>query len=96
VNVKQLSISSYSDISKLSSETRTIHFRKFVSRKLLRIILKSCENLEKVSLSKYALQKCNPEIIDYLSKRGVAIQVSDRGIGRPSLLEKIGGVTFRI
>lgn len=72
----------------MSSEIKIIHFRKFVSRKMVNIILDSCINLKKVSLSRYASSKCSSEIIDYMSEKGLQIQVSNRSIGRPNLLER--------
>jgi hypothetical protein len=90
VNVKQLSISSYSDLSKLSSDVKIVHFRKFISRRMVDMILGSCRGIKKVSLSRYASEKCNSEIIDYLTDKGLQIHISNRGNGRPNLLERTG------
>jgi len=85
VNAKQLVISSYSDLSKLSPKIRHIHFRKFVSKKILDKIKKSCPELGKISFSSSAakrLQSCSSSI-----PSGAKIQILERKSGRPNLIE---------
>lgn len=81
-------VSSYSDISKFSAEANSVHFRKFVSRKVLKEVMKKCKNLEKVFLSKHLNNELNEKIIKRLNKNGISIAVSKRKTGRPSLIER--------
>jgi len=88
VNYKQRAvISSYSDVLKLSSKIRIVHFRKFVSKKLLKMVFEICPRLEKVSFSKYASKripiKMVPIIVEIYSARGRpnALRYPDSSIG---------------
>lgn len=85
VNVKHVVISSYSDLSKLSSKIKLIHFRKFVSKKLLKIILNKCPRLERISLSRYAYKRFNSNL---LKSKNIEIRIS-KNVGRPNLVEVI-------
>ncbi|MFH1228935.1 MAG: hypothetical protein V1678_00735 [Candidatus Aenigmatarchaeota archaeon] len=80
-------ISSYSDVSKLSSKIRMVHFRKFLSSRMLDIALKRCPNLEMVSLSVYASKRLNSNIYKLMFNRNIELKIS-RHVGRPSVLEQ--------
>ncbi len=82
----KLVVSSYSDLSKLSSNIVCVHFRKFVSKRLLDKVLKSCPKLKKISLSMYAARRLDC-FSSYLSGKGLLIEFSKRGSGRPNSIE---------
>ena len=86
MNLGPAVISSYSDLSKLSQKVKSVHFRKFVSRKLLEIILEKCPRLESISLSKYAHGRLH---FDFLKYKRVKIIISGKSSGRPNLVENI-------
>jgi len=86
VNVKHVSISSYSDLSKLSSFVKIVHFRKFLNRNILQKVLDRCSNLEKISVSKYVFNRCDPDFIEKISKDGLNVE---RSVGRPNLIERL-------
>lgn len=75
-----LVVSSYADIPKLSPDVSSVHFRKFVSKRLLRIVLKKCPNLKKISFSRYAYERLKNE------PESIPILISN-GRGRPSIIE---------
>ena len=81
-NVKQLVISSYSDLDKASHSVRKIHFRKFVSKKLLEQLLLSCPELREVSFSRSAYSRLNG-LGQELAMRGISVSVIQRPAGRP-------------
>jgi hypothetical protein len=87
-HLKSESVSGYSDLSRLSSEVSHLHFRKFLSKKLVLESLKICDGVESVSLSRYAFRKCDPECMEIISRVGIDLMVSERRKGRPNLLEK--------
>ena len=89
MNQKHSSISSYSDLSKLSHSVKFIHFRKFVSKKIIKKILSECPNLVEISFSSYAYKRCNDEILKCIYGEGVNLSVSSRKAGRPNMIEKI-------
>ena len=89
VDIKQVSISSYSDLSKLSKRVNKIHFRKFISKKILRKVLINCPNLDMISFSKYAFSRCNEKILEQIQQRGVKLKISLKDSGRPNLVERI-------
>jgi hypothetical protein len=88
VNVKQYSISSYSDLQKISPQSEVIHFRKFLSKCLISEVLSSFKNLKFVSFSKYAYRRCNKDIIELIEEKGVNIIIRESK-GRPSKVEKM-------
>jgi hypothetical protein len=95
VNHKQRAvISSYSDVSKLSSSVKIIHFRKFVSSKLFRIVLEECPNLMLVSMSKYASKRLSSSILEIILKRQIELSVSEFK-GRPNLLVLSKNINMR-
>ena len=79
-------ISSYSDLSRISSNVKIIHFRKFVSKRILNLILNKCPNLKKISLSNYASKRLNHKCMNILSENKIVIKISSNR-GRPSILE---------
>lgn len=87
-HLERISVSGYSDLSRLSGRESHIHFRKFLSKRLIIESLKLCDSLESVSLSRYALYRCGPDCIGILSGMGLSVMVSERNGGRPNLLEK--------
>jgi len=78
-------ISRYDDIKKFQ-KAQFVHFRKFLSKKLLLEILEKYPNLRKISISNYAFKRLSKECFEILSKNKIKILVS-YSIGRPSLLE---------
>jgi len=89
VNYKHRAVlSSYSDLSNISSSIRIIHFRKFISKRILKIILESCPSLIVISISKYASKRLNPNILNLISDKGIELRIcSERG--RPNMLRNI-------
>ncbi len=87
MNYKQEVISSYSDLYKISSNVKIIHFRKFISRKLLRIVIEKCPNLEIISISRYASKRLNSNISKIILSRKIELIVSFE-IGRPNNLKQ--------
>lgn len=83
-----LSISGYSDLDRLDSSVKSVHFRKFVSVKLIRQVLELVPRLKVVSFSKYALSRAGKESLELLRERGVDVKFSKR-LGRPSLIEMV-------
>jgi hypothetical protein len=89
VNYKHRAVlSSYSDISKISSNVKIIHFRKFVSKKVLNIVIKKCPKLKIISLSRYASKRLNSNLIEILYLNQISLEISKKDIGRPNLLER--------
>ena len=87
MNYKQRAVlSSYSDVSKLSSDVKVVHFRKFVSKRILEMVMVKCSDLEEISLSKYASKRLNGKCLRLLSKNKVSVKIS-LIIGRPNVLE---------
>lgn len=81
-------LSSYSDLSKISSCIKIIHFRKFISKRILKIILESCPSLIVISISKYASKRLNPNILSLISDKRIELRIcSERG--RPNMLRNI-------
>jgi len=98
VNQKHISISSYSDLSRLSPSVKFIHFRKFVSKKIIKKVLCECPKLVTVSFSMYAFRRCNDEILNRIYKEGIKLSISQKRPGRPSMIEKLSSsssITFR-
>jgi hypothetical protein len=87
-HLERISVSGYSDLSQLSPSISHLHFRKFLSKRLIMESLNMCQSLESVSLSRHALVNCNPDCLEVLSVMGLEIMVSERSEGRPNLLEK--------
>jgi hypothetical protein len=70
---------------------RHVHFRKFVSEKMLKKILE-LSSVRSISLSKYCCNRSNSKLLDRLRKRGIKIFVR-KCPGRPSNLERF--IVFR-
>ncbi|MBI2545305.1 MAG: hypothetical protein HYW22_01750 [Candidatus Aenigmarchaeota archaeon] len=87
MNHKECTVSSYSDLSKLSSKTIHIHLRKFVSVKLIEKILSISPYLKKISISHYVEKRLNEKILANLSLEGIEIVHSKPNSGRPNLIE---------
>jgi hypothetical protein len=87
VNAKQVSISSYSDLLKLSSAIKSVHFRKFVSERLMNRVIQKCNNLKTVHFSKSAFGRCDKRILELLNKKKINYNISRRNSGRPNLIE---------
>jgi len=88
VNYKHRAVlSSYSDISKISSDVKIIHFRKFISIKLLKIIMQKCPKLEIISLSGYASKRLNSNISKIILSKKIELVISFE-IGRPNNLKQ--------
>ncbi len=75
-------ISSYSDLSKISPCAKSVHFRKFVSKRLLSLVVQKCRNLQSVSVSKYAYRRL-------VFSHDVDVKISGRMPGRPSAIERL-------
>lgn len=88
MNDKQVVISSYSDLSKLAPNIRKVHFRKFISKKLLDKVLLQCPKMKNVSFSNYASKRLNDQLISFIIKKELKIEHSNSDVGRPNLLEK--------
>jgi hypothetical protein len=88
VSVKQVVVSSYSDLSKLSPEVKHVHFRKFISKKLLEEVLCKFKKVEKISISRYAFSRCSTKLIEIANNK-LELEISERSVGRPNLIEKL-------
>ena len=84
---KHYVISSSRDVEFLKESVKIVHFRKFVSRKLLKEVLKKCPNLKVISLSPSSAKKLRTEMLKVLNKAGIRVFVVKRR-GRPNLLER--------
>lgn len=84
---QRVTISSYSDLAKLRKDLKCVHFRKFLSKRLLSEILSVCENISSISLSRYAYAKCNKELIESIKRKGISIIIR-KCVGRPNLMER--------
>ncbi|MCX8179567.1 MAG: hypothetical protein N3E38_02410 [Candidatus Aenigmarchaeota archaeon] len=84
MNVKQVSIDRYADVKKLNKNIEIVHLRKFVSRKLIKIIIQKCPHLKLVSLPEKLYSKCF-----WVKDFGINITISKKGLGRQSILEKM-------
>lgn len=82
-------VSGYSCLEKLSSKTKRIHLRKFISKKLMNDILTICDDLKEISLPKHISEKINIEISDLLKKRNISISISENSPGRPNILDNM-------
>jgi hypothetical protein len=87
VNAKHV-ISSYSDLPKLSLELDFVHFRKFLSKKMVSEILSKFKNIKIISFSKYAYRRCNKDILQLIEEQGINIIIRECK-GRPSKLERM-------
>lgn len=85
MNAKQLVISSYSDLSELSPKIKHIHFRKFVSKKILNEVRENCPNLDKISFSSSAAKRL--QNYSFLIPAKAEIKILERKSGRPNLIE---------
>ncbi|MBS3052129.1 MAG: hypothetical protein J4428_02040 [Candidatus Aenigmarchaeota archaeon] len=88
MNAKQVSISSYSDLEKLSPNIKIVHFRKFLNKKLIEKVLLKCPNIKKISCSKSAFRR-NSGGFGFLEFSNIQLSVSEKDRGRPNLLEKM-------
>jgi len=84
VNVKQVSISSYSDVPKLDLKVEIVHLRKFASKRLIEEILKKCPDLKLITLPEKLYSKSS-----WIKDYGVQVSISKKGLGRQSMLEKM-------
>ena len=66
---------------------RYVHFRKYISSRLLGKVLEECANLESFSLSKYAFSRLNAGCMGKIAERNINVSASRKGRGRPSLME---------
>ena len=82
-----LSISGYSDLDRLNSSVKMVHFRKFVSKRLLMDVVKRTPKLKAVSFSKYAISRMRRGDMDILAGLGIEVKIS-KVLGRPSSLER--------
>jgi len=80
VSAKHLVISSYSDLSKLHSKIKHVHFRKFISKKLLKIVVEKCPKLELISVSPYSYKRLKFDCM-------FPVGASKKSSGRPSFIE---------
>ena len=84
MNAKQVSISSYSDISRLDPTVQIVHLRKFVSKRLIKEIFKRCPGIKLITLPEKLYSRSS-----WLKEYGVEVAISKRGFGRQSMLEKM-------
>ncbi len=82
---QRIVISSYSDVRNLSPDVSVVHFRKFISEKLLTNVFKKSPRVKIICLSKYAAKR-SKQIISKIPKKIVVIISKEKG--RPSSIEK--------
>ena len=83
MNAKQISISSYADLQKLSPEVKIVHFRKFVSKKLLESLSEICPKIRLILVSENVYSR-NSAIISSIP---IKVRVLQRNSGRPNLVD---------
>lgn len=88
MNQKQLVISSYYDLEKISPSVKKIHFRKFISKRAIFKILTICDNIEVISLSNYAYRRNIKDIMQLIEQKRINIIIRSSK-GRPNLLERV-------
>jgi hypothetical protein len=66
---------------------KIIHFRKYVSKKIILMILERCQNIQVISMSRYASKRLNPDSLELFSKRNIEIKIMIEP-GRPSMLDR--------
>ncbi|MBI2543043.1 MAG: hypothetical protein HYW24_02565 [Candidatus Aenigmarchaeota archaeon] len=89
MNDKQIVVSSYSDLSRISPNIRKVHFRKFISKNLLKNLLLHCPELKRISVSNSASKRLNDKLVSYIAEKGIEIEYSKSASGRPNLLHKL-------
>ncbi len=83
-----LSISGYKDLDSVNSSVQRIHFRKFVSSRLIKQVLELAPKLRVVSFSKYAVSRAKEADLEYLKQNRIRVRVSNR-VGRPNIIEMV-------
>ncbi|MBI3412651.1 MAG: hypothetical protein HY051_01045 [Candidatus Aenigmarchaeota archaeon] len=68
-------------MSRLDNDSKHVHFRKFLSQRLLLDVLSACPGLERITLSKYAYKRAS---FDALQFPGIRFFISSRKAGRPN------------
>ena len=64
-----------------------MHFRKFVSERILKEVLSKCPDLKVISMSAYAKRRCKKSILRLIKSNGIRVILRSCR-GRPSFLEK--------
>ncbi|MEM7818800.1 MAG: hypothetical protein QW403_01480 [Candidatus Aenigmatarchaeota archaeon] len=72
---------------KASSLVSSLHFRKFLSKRMLEFILKNCKNIKIISMSRYAYERCDKKMIELIERQGIKLIVR-QNLGRPSIIER--------
>ena len=88
-------VSSSGDLFSVSPKVSVIHFRKFLSKRLVFDLLKRCDKIERIIVSKSAYSRCDKECIEVLEARGINVLVS-KNRGRPSCLDLYNKEKIRI
>lgn len=61
----------------------SIHFRKFVSRRMVLMIMERCHSIREISFSCYASKRLRNDLISIMEDRNIELCVS-RNVGRPA------------
>ena len=88
-------ISSSGDLFSISPQVSVVHFRKFLSKKLIFDLLERCDKIKKIIVSKSAYSRCDKKCIDVLEASGINVLVS-KNRGRPSCLDLYNKEKIRI
>ena len=88
-------ISSSGDLFLISPKVSVIHFRKFLSKKLVFDLFEKCNRVERIVISKSAYSRCDRKCIEVLEASGINVLVS-KNRGRPSCLDLYNKEKIRI
>jgi len=87
VGISKAVVSSYCDLDSISLKVEEIHFRKFISKPLLELVLQRFLDLKRITMSESAYKRMSPRMIYKVKKSKLQIRVSTL-IGRPNILER--------
>ncbi|MCD6403093.1 MAG: hypothetical protein J7K98_02060 [Candidatus Aenigmarchaeota archaeon] len=85
---KHIVISTSKDLEKINERTKFVHFRKYISSKLLEEVIRRSKRIVCISLSTSSLKKWNKKLEEIVKNRGIKVVVLKR-YGRPNYLEKM-------
>jgi len=90
VTEKQIVIEKYSDVINASFNplVRRIYFKKFLSKRLWKLVLSKYPNVRELYFSRTAIKKCSSVFLEKLHESGFEIFIVNRDSGRPNILEK--------
>jgi len=76
-------------LEKISLKIKIIHFRKFASEKLVKLIIKNHSQVKKFSFSNYVYFRSESSVFDLIKENDIEVVIRNENPGRPNLLETI-------